>query len=82
MRKMKNNNNRPIGNIQELKDNTKKSSTDKVTEYKISGSDEWRKGKIMSTQTKSTGKYRCWLNIIPEKDHEDPICINWNYVNQ
>lgn len=50
-------------------------------EYKISGSDEWKKGKIMSTQTKSTGKYS-WLNIIPKKEHEDPVCINWNYVNQ
>ena len=33
-------------------------------EYKMKGSDEWKTGKIMSAQPKSTGKYSHWLNII------------------
>ena len=39
-------------------------------------SDEWRTGKIMSAQPKLTGKYRQWLNIEPEAENENLVCIN------
>ena len=41
-----------------------------------------KKGKIMSTQPKPTGKYSHWLNIKPETKNKNPICINWNHVDQ
>ncbi len=31
----------------------------------------------MSTQPKLSGKYSHWLNIKPEAENENPICINW-----
>ena len=48
----------------------------------MKGSDEWKRGKIMSTQPKSTGKYSHWLNIEPKVENENPVCINWDHVDQ
>ena len=69
-------------NGEELKDNSKKPSRGKVMEYKMKCSDEWKRGKIMSTQPKSTGKYSHWLNIEPKVENENPVCINWDHVDQ
>ena len=44
-------------------------------------SEEWKKGKIMSTQPKSTGKYSHWLNIKLEAENENLVCINWDHVD-
>ena len=57
----------------------KKPSRDKVVEYKMNGSNEW-KWKIMNTQPKSTGKYNYWLNIIPEVENGDSVCLNCEQV--
>ena len=48
----------------------------------MKGSDEWKTGKIMTAQPKSTGKYSHWLNIEPEAKNENPVCINWDHVDQ
>ena len=48
----------------------------------MNGSEERRKGKMMSTQSKSTGKYSHWLVIKPEVENKNPICINWDHVDQ
>ena len=45
-------------------------------------SDEWKTGKIMSAQPKLTGKYSHWLNIEPAAENENPVCINWDHVDQ
>ena len=65
-----------------MKANSKKTSWGKVVEYKMKGSDEWKTGKIMSSQPKSTGKYSHWLNIKPEAENKNLACINWDHVNQ
>ena len=70
-------------NRKEFKDNSKKkTSRDKVVEYKMKESDEWNTGKIMSAQPKLTGKYSHQLNIEPEAGNENPVCINWDHVDQ
>ena len=69
-------------NKEELKDNSKKPSRSKVVEYKMKGNDKCKKGKIMSAQPKLTGKYSHWLNIEPEVENENPVCINWDHVDQ
>ena len=48
----------------------------------MKGSDEWKTGKIISAQPKSNGKYSHWLNIEPEGKNGNPVCINWNHVDQ
>ena len=45
-------------------------------------SNEWKTGKIMNSQSKSIGRYSDWLNIEPEAEDENPVCINWNHVDQ
>ena len=35
----------------------------------MTGSDEWKTGKIMCAQSKLVGKYSHWLNIEPEKEN-------------
>ena len=69
-------------NREELKGNSKKPSRGKVVEYKMKGNDEWKTGKIMSSQQKLTGKYRHWLNIELEEENENPVCINRDHVDQ
>ena len=69
-------------NREELKDNSKKPSRGKIVEYKMKGSDEWKTGKIISAQPKSTRKYSHWLNIESEVENENPVCINWDHVHQ
>ena len=51
-------------------------------EYKIKGGNKWKTGKIMSAQPKSTGKHSHWLNIEPKAENENPVCINWDHVDQ
>ena len=51
-------------------------------EYKMKRSNEWKTGKIMSAQPKSTGKYSHWLNIEPEAENQNPVCINWDHVER
>lgn len=75
-------NNNSISNRKEVKDNRIKPSRNEVVEYKLRGSDEWKKGMVMSTQPKSTGKYSHWLNIKPEAENEDHLCVNWDHVDQ
>ena len=36
----------------------------------------------MSAQPKSTGKYSYWLNIEPKVEKENPVCMNWDHVDQ
>lgn len=48
-------NNNSISNRKEVKDNSIKPSRNEVVEYKLRGSDEWKKGMVMST-TKVNGK--------------------------
>ena len=56
--KFSNNNKSPNSKREELKDNTKKKTCkNTVVEYKINGREERKKGKIMTTQPKSIGKY-------------------------
>ena len=69
-------------NREELKNNSTKPSRGKIVEYEIKGSDEWKTGKIMSAQPKSTGKYSHWMNMKPEAENENPVCINWDHVDQ
>ena len=59
----------PNSKSEELKDNTEKPCTNAVVENKMNGIEEWKKGKIMSIQPKSTGKYSPWLNIKPETEN-------------
>ena len=67
--------------MEELKDNSKKSSRGKIVEYKMKVSDAWKTGKIHA-QPKSNGKYSHWLNIEPEAENENPVCIKWDLVDQ
>ena len=69
-------------NKEELKDNSKKTSRGKIVEYRMKENDEWKTGKIMSAQHKSTGKYSHWQNKEPEAENENPVCINCNHVDQ
>lgn len=64
-----------------LRDKTEKPGRNKTITYKINGSEEWKKGKVMSVQPKSTGKYSHWINIEPEDENEDQVCINWNHID-
>ena len=35
----------------------------------------------MGTQSNLTEKYSYWLNIKPEAENKNPICINWDNVD-
>ena len=46
----------------------------KIVEYKMK--------EVMSGNRKSNGKYSLWLNIEPEAENENSVCIDWNHVGQ
>ena len=46
----------PNSQSKELKDKTEKPCLNAVVECKINRSEEWKKGKVMNTQPKSSGK--------------------------
>ena len=48
----------------------------------MKGSGEWKTGKIMYAQPRLIGKYRHLLNIEPEMENENPVCIKWDHVDQ
>ena len=48
----------------------------------MKGSDEWKIGKIMSSQSKLIGKYSNWLHTELEAENENPVYINWDHVGQ
>ena len=64
------------------KTTVKKTNRGKIVEHKMKGSDEWKTEKNMSAQPKLTGKYSHWLNIEPEAENENPVCIKWDHVDQ
>ena len=65
-----------------MKTTVKKTSRGKVVEYEMKGSDEWETGTIMNTQPELTGKYSDWLNREAEVENENPVYINWDYLDQ
>ena len=41
-----------------------------------------RKRESLGAQRKSTGKCSHWLNIEPEVENENLVCIKWDHVDQ
>ena len=48
--------------------------------FKLEGTAEWQKAKVLSCQPKRTGTYKDWINI--EKDFHGPESVNWKDVEE
>ena len=50
-------------------------------EYKIKGSDEWKQEELWVYSLNRLENSH-WLNIGPEVENENPVCIKWDHVDQ
>lgn len=65
-------------NVQ-YKDGSEKPKRKKYVEFKIRGTDNWRKAKVRQTQPRANGRYKNWVNV---DEDEEPVCIKWTDVDQ
>ena len=49
-------------------------------QYKLKNEENWTWAKILSSQSKKTGKYGNWINVKP--DGVEPFCLDWDTVGQ